>query len=84
MLIIWGTKGFEKVLGMTKQPYQCSHCGNANYYKIVRQRVWFTLFWIPLFPVSTKYYVLCPICDFGSKLKKDEALAMVSEEGNQS
>ncbi len=80
MLIIWGTKGFEKILGTSAQPYHCQHCNNTQYYKITRVRTWFTLFWIPIFPFSSKYYITCPICNYGMQLKKEEALEMVGQQ----
>ncbi len=80
MFIIWGTKGIEKHLGFSAQPYRCQHCNNTEYYKIMRVRTWFTLFWIPIFPISSKYFITCPICNYGMKLKKEEALAMVEQQ----
>lgn len=82
MLIIWGTKGIEKILGFSKQPYRCNHCNNVNHYKILRRRTWFTLFWIPIFPVSSKYFITCPICNYGAQIKKDEAMQHVQEQVN--
>ncbi|MBQ7359050.1 MAG: zinc ribbon domain-containing protein [Lachnospiraceae bacterium] len=74
MLIIWGSRSMDKTLGETQRSYQCQHCNNVNRYRVFRRRNWFTLFWIPIFPFSSKYYITCPICNFGSKLKKQDAL----------
>lgn len=73
MFIIWGTRVMDKVLGYTQEQYQCGHCNNASRYKIFRRRKWFTLFWIPIFPFSSKYYVCCPVCNFGQEVPKAEA-----------
>lgn len=82
MFIIWGSKVMEKVLGKSQRAYQCAHCNNVNNYKIFRRRNWFTLFWIPIFPFSSKYFIACPICNYGSQIKKEEALEQVQEQMN--
>ena len=79
MLIVGGTRPKEKELGITQQTYQCTHCNNVLNYKIFRRRNWFTLFWIPVIPLGTKYFISCPICNYGSKIKKAEALEMTQE-----
>lgn len=79
MFIIWGTRGMEKILGYTGQKYQCGHCNNVSQYKVFRRQKWFTLFWIPIFPFSSEYYVCCPICNYGQKVPKEEAQRLVSE-----
>lgn len=80
MFIIWGTRHLEKTLGNSKRPYQCSHCNNVSKYRIFRRRTWFALFWIPTIPLSSKYFIACPICNFGSQISKEEALNQVEEE----
>lgn len=83
MIIIWGSRVMDKTLGYSGIRYQCSNCNNASQYRIFRRRKWFTLFWIPIFPFSSEYYICCPICNFGQKISKEEAekqLAMTSQE----
>ncbi|MBQ9123052.1 MAG: zinc ribbon domain-containing protein [Lachnospiraceae bacterium] len=77
MFIIWGSRSMDKTLGETQRTYQCQHCNNASRYRVFRRRNWFTLFWIPIFPFSSKYFITCPICNFGSKLKKQDALDLL-------
>jgi len=74
MFIIWGTHTYKKLLG-TAQMVNCGHCSNVVPFQIVRARTWFTLFWIPLIPLSTKYFIVCPICGSGVQVKKDQAFA---------
>lgn len=71
MFIIWGTRGFEKLMGYAKQ-YTCRNCGNAAPWKLVRATRWFALFFIPIFPYSFKYFVLCPVCNHGAQVGKEE------------
>ena len=80
MFIIWGSRSMDKTLGETQRTYQCQHCNNASRYRVFRRRNWFTLFWIPIFPFSSKYFVTCPICNFGSQLKKDAAMELLMVE----
>ena len=77
MFIIWGSKYFTKVIGETVTRYRCSNCNNANPFQIIKQSKWFTIFFIPIFPYSTKYLELCPICGRGSVVTKQYALDTV-------
>lgn len=75
-MIIWGFR--SSVFQIAMMTYLCSRCGNPAAHalrKVVRK---FTLFFIPLFPVSTKYSVHCTFCGAGAELTKqqvDDALA---------
>lgn len=71
MFIIWGTRGFNKIMGYTKQ-YTCRHCNNISAWELVRTSRWFTLFFIPIFPFSFKYLALCPVCQHGAQLSKED------------
>ena len=77
MFVIWGSRTKKKVLGTTQERYACANCRNASEYQVIRVMRWFTLFWIPIFPFSTKYYVMCPVCDRGVEMEKDKALALI-------
>lgn len=76
MFIVWGFRDTEKILGYTEQLYRCEHCNNVARHKMFRRIHWFTLFWIPLIPTSFKYFGCCPICNYGKKLKKEEAVQL--------
>ncbi|MEJ7635008.1 zinc ribbon domain-containing protein [Aeromicrobium sp.] len=75
-MIIFGFR--SSVIQIAMMTYLCSRCGNPAAHalrKVVRK---FTLFFIPLFPVSTKYSVQCTFCGAAAELTKqevDEALA---------
>mgnify|MGYP003623779300 CR=1 FL=1 len=70
MFIVWGTKGYDKDLGYTNLQGSCPNCGNEV--TMIGKQIGkkFTLFWIPLFPIKSEQYVLCPICHAGSKGEK--------------
>ena len=74
MFIVWGTRSKDKELGQSQVSYECERCNNVSRYRIFRRRNWFTIFWIPLIPLSTKYYIACPVCNYGQQIKKAEAL----------
>ncbi len=81
MFIIWGTRVMNKVLGYFNQPYKCGRCNNVSNFKLIRQRKWFTLFWIPIFPIGTKHFFGCPVCNYGNYIQKADAKNML--ENNQ-
>ena len=62
MIIIWGFRAIARKVG--EGVFHCPKCGGDRDY--VRQKVvrWFTLFWIPLFPVSKSLgeQVKCRTC----------------------
>ena len=80
MFIVWGTRVLKKEMGYTKNVFHCNHCNNDNHYKITRVRKFFALFWIPLIPYSSKYFVHCPICDYGYEVKKDALENLINGE----
>lgn len=74
MFVIWGSRGFVRQLGTTNISCTCSNCSNDV--TLISQNIGrkFTLFWIPLFKLQSKYYAVCPICDYGYELTKKDLL----------
>lgn len=50
----------------------CSHCNNDEYWVLTRIMTWFTLFFIPVFPYSIKYFLSCPTCQYGLTLDSEQ------------
>lgn len=71
-MIIWGSRGFRNFLGESILVDTCNRCGNEVRYHAYKSGRKFTLFFIPLFPYSVKYYLLCPICEYGYEFNKTE------------
>lgn len=72
MFIIYGFgKTTTKDFG-TLQTAPCTNCNNQVKKQLVRVRTWFTLFFIPVIPYRTQYFLICPICRKGEVLKKDQ------------
>lgn len=71
MLFIFGF-GYKttKNLG-TLEPKKCDHCNNTVANHKIKVTSWFTLFFIPIIPYSTKHYVICPICNHGIEVSAE-------------
>ena len=50
MILFWGSKGYQKVLGHTQTTIECGHCKNVDTWEITEYGRKFTLNRIPLFP----------------------------------
>ena len=46
--------------------------------------IWSHVEYIPLFPVETTYFKMCPVCGSGVELKKKEAKAEMSSNNDES
>jgi hypothetical protein len=82
MLIIFGFRRY--VLTLAHVTGVCSQCHNPAAHRIIKSTRKFTLFFIPLFPVSTKYYSSCTFCGLTTQLddaSRDAALAAAASEG---
>ena len=62
MIIVYGTKNKIKNLDIVGK-YEYSRCNNISDLQFMSSQQWFTLFWIPIFPISKKQeFMQCPIC----------------------
>ena len=59
-MLIWGFKVYSTLL--TTLVYVCDRCGNHAAHHLVKRVRKFSLFFVPLFPVSTKYLDTCVAC----------------------
>jgi hypothetical protein len=62
----WGHQT-RKQIGVTFKNL-CNHCHNEDYWVLTRTITWFTLFFIPVIPYSIKYFLSCPVCQYGLTL----------------
>lgn len=68
----WGyttNKEYGQVYAVT-----CGNCNNDVYIELMRQRSWFTFFFIPIFPYKSEHWLLCPICSKGAEIEASEDL----------
>ena len=68
--IIFGFDTYTRIIGTVREIYKCENCNNEIIRNIIRVRKWFSLFWIPCIPYSSKYYVVCPTCEYGYEINK--------------
>ena len=59
----WG-HGTKKNYGATLA-ITCPNCKNKTWLQLSRNRKWFTLFFIPVIPYSTKHLLCCDVCSHG-------------------
>jgi hypothetical protein len=71
MLIIWGYKRYAQQLAILT--FLCAGCGNPAAHALTRLVTKFTFFFIPLFPLSAKYFTQCTFCGNSRRLAKEEA-----------
>ena len=79
MFILWGVKTFNRKKSVSKAEMHCENCGMYNYWELADLWTWFTLFFIPLFPVHKKSMVACPRCGSGIKLTKKNRDEIMSQ-----
>ncbi len=78
----WGRQTTWNVGPVFRQ--HCNHCNNDEYWRLLRRTTWFTLFFIPIIPYATQWWLLCPVCQYGLKLKDDQVKQFQPiAEGNQ-
>ncbi|MFF8102589.1 zinc-ribbon domain-containing protein [Streptomyces sp. NPDC016640] len=70
-MIIFGTKGYLYQLAILT--LVCAQCGNPSAHTLRKRVTKFTLFFVPLFPVSTKYTTQCTFCGAEQKVTQEQA-----------
>lgn len=79
-MIIWGWRKLRKIM-LEVEEMECDHCHNVSRFKLVRLTSWFTLFFIPLIPLKSEYFISCSICEYGYKIDKHEKERIMMERG---
>ena len=75
-MIIFGFRTSVTQLAMLTMV--CAVCGNTAAQSIMKRTTKFALFFIPLFPVRTKYVMQCTFCGAVRQIDKDEALRLTA------
>ncbi|MET7604241.1 zinc-ribbon domain-containing protein [Streptomyces avermitilis] len=70
-MIIFGTRGYLYQLAILT--LVCGRCGNPSAHALRKRVTKFTLFFVPLFPLSTKYATQCTFCGAEQKVTKEQA-----------
>ncbi len=75
ILFGWGFRT-NKHFGTRKE--RCNICGGDEY-SYYRIRTWFTLFFIPIIPYSTKYIMVCHRCGNSIELTSEQFFQELNE-----
>lgn len=70
MLLIFGFRPFITTLAMVT--FVCGFCGQNVPQQVYKQANRFTLFFIPLFATSTRYFVECSNCGGTTELSREQ------------
>jgi hypothetical protein len=70
-MIIFGFRNTLAVLAMVL--LQCNRCGMPANQRVQRMRYWFTLFFIPVIPLRTTYFMTCAYCGSDTRIRKEDA-----------
>ena len=72
-MLVWGRRGYRKIIGELKTSQNCEHCHNECHYKVLEVGFWFTLFFIPIFKYGKKFCSVCSICGDGRQYVSEDA-----------
>jgi hypothetical protein len=67
-VIIFGIRGGKRQDHGPAMPVVCPNCNNQTFYRSLTVTKWFTLFFIPVLPISSKHYLMCPMCTRATQL----------------
>ncbi|WP_338703915.1 zinc-ribbon domain-containing protein [Streptomyces sp. Q6] len=76
-MIIFGTRGYVYQLAILT--LVCGGCGNPAAHTLRKYVTKFTLFFVPLFPVSTKFRTQCTFCGTEQKLPREQADGLLAQ-----
>ncbi|MFF9410353.1 zinc-ribbon domain-containing protein [Streptomyces anandii] len=70
-MIIFGTSAYVYQLAILM--LTCRHCGNPAAHTVKKYVTKFTLFFVPLFPISTRFAIQCTFCGMEQEVHKEWA-----------
>ncbi|MFE2635186.1 zinc-ribbon domain-containing protein [Streptomyces scopuliridis] len=76
-MIIFGTKGYLYQLAILT--LVCGRCGNPSAHTLRKRVTKFTLFFVPLFPISTKFATQCTFCGAEGQVTKEQADQLMAQ-----
>jgi DNA-directed RNA polymerase subunit RPC12/RpoP len=76
-MLILGFRVYSALL--TTLVYVCDNCGQHAAHQLVKRTRKISLFFVPLFPVSTKYLDICTYCGRTLTVPKDRAEAALDQ-----
>jgi hypothetical protein len=82
VILIFGFRSMRKQLAVVFA--MCRLCSRPCAHTVVKRRRWFTLFFIPMFPVGTTYFTVCSMCAGALSIDRDAAERLEHEARQQS
>jgi hypothetical protein len=76
-VIIFGTKGYLYQLAILT--LVCGQCGNPSAHTLRKRVTKFSLFFVPLFPISTKHATQCTFCGAEARVTKEQAEQLLAQ-----
>ncbi|MER0448255.1 zinc-ribbon domain-containing protein [Streptomyces sp. Edi4] len=76
-MIIFGTRSYLYQLAMLT--LVCGNCGNPAAHAVRKYVTKFTLFFVPLFPFSTKFRTQCTFCGLQQQITKEQAEGLLAQ-----
>lgn len=61
-MIIFGIRGGKRKDHGAALPVVCPNCNNQTFYRYLTVTNWFTLFFVPVVPIWSKHFLMCPVC----------------------
>lgn len=80
-MIIFGIKVLLR--RMTTILMICRNCNNQAANHLMRRRPFFSLFFIPVIPLGSTYYLTCTYCGKSTKVSKQDAMAIINTSADQ-
>ncbi|MCP2164948.1 zinc ribbon domain-containing protein [Goodfellowiella coeruleoviolacea] len=80
-MIIWGFR--TTTLQLVMLTLLCRGCGNPAAHSLNRRVTKFTLFFIPLFPVSKKHHLQCTFCGLAYEIDRANADQLLAQAQGQ-
>ncbi len=77
MIFIFGVNDGNVEEKQTNRTETCQRCGNTSRWIAAKQSMKASLFFIPVFPIKTKYYYYCSICRDGYEITKEDYERMI-------
>jgi hypothetical protein len=80
-VIIWGIRRYVQQLAILMA--LCPAQGHEAPHRLIRRRTKFTLFFVPLFPVSSSHQLVCTTCGNVAKIDKVGVAEVTAEATRQ-
>lgn len=84
MFYYYGVKVFTHFKGYFGDKEECPNCHKVYSKAFIKAKSWAHFDYIPIFPIRTRYYKMCPVCGFNHEMKTKEAKPqMINKNENQ-